>query len=72
MSRYFLFMGKKKKRGPGRPWDGVPRVPLRKARSVRFPPDEDTGLVKAAEKVDESVEGFIKVAVKERVEKILK
>ncbi len=65
-------MKKTKKRGPGRPWDGVPRVPPRKARSVRFPPEDDKRLVKAAEKVDESVEGFIKRAVNERVDKILK
>lgn len=65
-------MVKVKKRGPGRPWDGVPRVPSRKARSVRFPPDEDKRLVRASEKVDESVEGFIKNSVKERVDRILK
>jgi len=60
------------KRGPGRPWEDVPRVPQRIARAVRFPPEENEGLLKAADKVEESVEGFIKKAVSDRVSKVLK
>ncbi|MBI2335716.1 MAG: hypothetical protein HYU97_03005 [Deltaproteobacteria bacterium] len=64
-------MKDKSKRGPGRPWDKLPRVKPRIARSVRFPPEDYKLLTKAAEVRSETVEGFIKRAVIERTKKIL-
>lgn len=63
---------KKKERGPGRPWEGVPRVDTPIARSVRFPPKDFKRLQRAARISGISVEGLIKEAVKDKVSNLLK
>lgn len=68
-------MAKKKeeqKRKPGRPWDKTPRVPKRIGKAVRFPPEDYELLAQAAGKAEETIEGFIKTAVRERVTRVLK
>jgi site-specific DNA-methyltransferase (adenine-specific) len=63
---------KEKKRKPGRPWDKVERVEPRVGKAVRFPPEDYKMLEQAATKTNESIEGFIKTAVRERVTRVQK
>ena len=60
-----------KKRGPGRPWTGHTKV-VRIARNVRFAPEDFQALERAAAKVGEGVEPFMKTAISERVRRVLK